>query len=259
MAAGIRHSKSARPDAGEEIPRAALAIARRWREVIVVIVCVAAANALRVLNADVASWLFVLVVAAAVLAVVGLRERLEAGKQEVRELARRDALTGVGNSRALRERLAYEVTRHERHGRSLSVLLLDLDDFERINDRLGHPVGDQVLRAVADALCRAVRDEDTVVRQAGDEFAVIAPDVDHDGAPMLARRIDRALAAVAAGGEYLTASIGWAVYPDDGINPEEILGSAKAAELDAKCGRQAQASSTGAQVVQLRPPSQLEG
>ncbi len=259
MATQTRHPDLSRSDRGEDIPRVALAIARRWREVLILIVCVAAADALRVLDADIAAWLLVLVVAATVFAIVALRERLAAGEREVLELARRDPLTGVGNSRALRERLAYEVTRHERHGRFLSVLLLDVDNFERVNERLGHPVGDQVLRAIADALTRVVRDEDTVVRPAGDQFAVIAPDVDDNGAQRLARRIDHALADVAAGGEYLTASIGWAVYPDDGIDPEELLGSAKAAEIEAKCARQKQPRPAGARVVHLRPPSERDG
>ncbi len=199
-----------------------------------------------------------LVVAASVVGIVVLRERLADGQREVEALGRRDALTGIGNSRALRERLAYEVTRHGRHSRLLTVLLLDLDDFDRINERLGHPVGDQVLRAVADALIAAVRGEDTVVRIAGDQFAVIAPDVDGDSAPLLARRIDRALANVAAGGEYLTASTGWAVYPDDGIDVEELLASAKAAELDAKLERHGRPGDPGAQVYHLRRP-QAEG
>ena len=206
-------------------------------------------------NADVAAWLFVLVVAASVAGIVILRERVADGLREVEALGRRDALTGLGNSRALRERLAYEVTRHGRHHRLLAVLMLDLDDFERINEHLGHPVGDQVLRTVADALTGSVRGEDTVARVAGDQFAVIAPDVDGDSAPLLARRIDRALANVAAGGECITASTGWAVYPDDGIDVEELLASAKSAELDAKLARRRRPSDPGAQIYQLRPPS----
>ena len=180
MATRTEHSRRSRDGAAEEIPRAALVLARHWREVVLVVTCAAAAFALRVFNADVAAWLFVLVVAASVAGIVVLRERLADGQREVEALGRRDALTGIGNSRALRERLAYEVTRHGRHNRLLSVLLLDLDDFDRINERLGHPVGDQVLRAVADSLTAAVRGEDTVVRLAGDQFAVIAPDVDGD-------------------------------------------------------------------------------
>jgi diguanylate cyclase len=258
MATRTGHSRRSRDGDAEDIPRAALALARHWREVLIVLACVAAATALRLADADVAAWLFVVVVGGAVAGIVVLRARVAETRREVDELGRRDALTGVGNSRALRERLAYEVTRHGRHQRLLSVLLLDLDDFHRINDRLGHPVGDQVLRSVADALTSAVRNEDTVVRMAGDQFAVIAPDVDGDSAPLLARRIDRALANVAAGGEFLTASTGWAVYPDDGIDAEELLSSAKAAELDAKLTRRAPAPGPGAQVVQLRPQTERE-
>ena len=69
-------------------------------------------------------------------------------------------------------------SRHRRHGRPLSLIVIDLDGFKEVNDTLGHPVGDQLLRQVADSLAETVRDQDTVVRQGGDEFCVLAPETD---------------------------------------------------------------------------------
>ena len=98
----------------------------------------------------------------------------------MRELAGRDPLTDVGNYRLLHERLHYELHRHQRVNGQLAVLLIDLDRFKQVNERLGHAAGDDVLRRVALTLRGAVRQQDTVARQGGDEFAVLAPDTDAD-------------------------------------------------------------------------------
>jgi diguanylate cyclase (GGDEF)-like protein len=111
------------------------------------------------------------------------------------ELCSRDALTTLLNRRGVLECLDRERARAERHRRELSVLFLDLDRFKEFNDRYGHRVGDEVLRAVADRASRFLRFQDTVGRLGGDEFLVILPDTgEHE-----AREIGHRLAAELAG------------------------------------------------------------
>ena len=166
----------------------------------------------------------ILIVAAGV--VVHLRERLTAAVAAVGAEARIDALTGVGNYRLLDERLRYELMRHRRSGRPLSVVILDLDNFKAVNDVLGHLVGDQLLRDVADALRATVREADTVVRQGGDEFCILAPETGTEEAALLVARIKYALRALVAVGEPLSTSAGYATFPDDATSPEVLLAQA---------------------------------
>src|SRR5207245_5464160 len=125
-------------------------------------------------------------------------------------------LTGVGNYRLLHDRLEYELLRHRRGRRPLAVLLIDLDRFKHVNERLGHAAGDDVLRRVASALGGAVRLQDTIARQGGDEFAVLAPETDREAAAMLATRIRDRVASVHFAGKSIGATVGISVYPDDG-------------------------------------------
>ena len=178
----------------------------------------------------------ILVVAAGV--VVHLRERLTAAIEAVGAEARIDALTGVGNYRLLDERLRYELMRHRRTGRPLSLVVLDLDNFKAVNDVLGHPVGDQLLREVAATLCATVREQDTVVRQGGDEFCILAPESNADEADLLAGRIKHALRGLIAVGEPLSTSVGCATFPDDASSPELLLAQADLAQRrDKAAGR----------------------
>lgn len=158
-----------------------------------------------------------------------LRELLEGGAAELRELAASDPLTGVGNYRRLHERLEYELVRHRREGGALALLLIDLDHFKQVNERRGHAAGDDVLRRVATTLREAVRSQDTVARQGGDEFAVLAPETDAEGATMLAARIRDRLSRVQFAGDTIGATVGWSVYPADGRTAAELL--ARADEL----------------------------
>jgi diguanylate cyclase (GGDEF)-like protein len=174
-------------------------------------------------------------VVAAVL-VVRLRERVEAGQAALRDLALRDPLTGAGNYRLLYSRLTYEIARHRRSGGTFAVLLLDLDGFKEVNDRSGHLAGDRLLRDVAAALEETVRAQDTVARQGGDEFSVLAPETGEDAALVLATRIEDALGAAGVG-----ASVGWALYPEDGRDLEELLERADARQRRVKGRRRAEA------------------
>ena len=158
------------------------------------------------------------------------RERLETYSQ-------RDPLTGVGNYRVLRERLRYEIVRHERHRRSFAILLLDLDLFKLVNDRYGHLEGDRLLRGVARALTKAVRDQDTVSRQGGDEFSVLLPETGDRGAAIVAAKVNASLAEIAIGGVPMRASIGWAIFPQEARSPEALLAAADERQRAAKQSR----------------------
>ena len=152
-----------------------------------------------------------------------LREGLEAGRVQLAEQARTDALTGVGNLRLRDERLAYELARHRRTGRPLALLVLDLDRFKDVNDTEGHPAGDRLLREVARVLGETVRSGDTVARPGGDEFCVIAPETGAEEAQSLAGRVEAALAELSAAGRPLSASVGAALFPRDGGSAEALI------------------------------------
>jgi diguanylate cyclase (GGDEF)-like protein len=183
-------------------------------------------------------------------AVAHLREGLMDRQRELSNLVRRDPLTGVGNRRLLAERLRYELARHRRSDRRLALLVLDLDGFKAVNDRLGHPIGDRLLRDVAQALDAAVRDGDTVVRHGGDEFCVVAPETDRDAATSLGHRLSVALGQIEGVDGPLSASIGVAVFPEDAPTADLLISAADLAERQAKAeGRTALVPVTHLRVV----------
>ena len=104
-------------------------------------------------------------------------------------VARTDALTGCLNRAAFQETLSRELERSERACKTLSLTLLDLDDFKDVNERHGHPAGDEVLRLVGEALRKAVRPYDHVARYGGDEFAIVALDATEEEAVRAAKRV----------------------------------------------------------------------
>jgi diguanylate cyclase (GGDEF)-like protein len=115
--------------------------------------------------------------------------------REARELADLDALTGLHNRRYFHETLAREIARAQRYGRGLTLVVLDLDDFKEVNDRIGHLGGDAVLADAAARVRDVVRSADIACRVGGDEFAVIVPEAGLDDAHELVERIQRAIAA----------------------------------------------------------------
>lgn len=131
-----------------------------------------------------------------------LRER------EVQLLSVRDPLTGVANRRHIMDELEREVTRSTRDGLSLSVIMVDLDHFKRINDQYGHHAGDQVLRTAASILADAVRQTDTLGRFGGEEFLILLPNTDLSAAREVAERCREQLRAVTivVAGKHLTIS-----------------------------------------------------
>jgi diguanylate cyclase (GGDEF)-like protein/PAS domain S-box-containing protein len=153
-----------------------------------------------------------------------LTERKHA-EEKVQLLAVTDPLTGLGNYRRLVEALDAEVKRTGRTGRPFAILLLDLDQLKKINDRYGHLIGSQALCRLADVLrvfCRAI---DTAARYGGDEFAIILPETTAATARLVASRIRSRLAADSLQPP-LSASIGMAVCPQDGETMEALLRAA---------------------------------
>jgi len=171
-------------------------------------------------------------------AIAFLRERLEASEARYRLLAELDPLTGVGNYRVLSERLPRELRRHRRRGDQLALVVLDLDDFKRVNDELGHQQGDRVLQEVAERLTEGVRTDDILVRHGGDEFSVIAPETDRAAAESLAERLREAVAEIRVDGRRLGASAGCAVFPSDAETLNQLLDHA---DDELRCGKESRA------------------
>jgi diguanylate cyclase (GGDEF)-like protein len=174
------------------------------------------------------------VVGGSVAVLAAVRARLVSERSAMRRWALTDPLTGAANRRGLGERIEYEVARHARQSHRFAVVMIDLDGFKLVNDRYGHPAGDELLRDVAASLREAVRDQDTVARLGGDEFCVLAPETDRAGGAHLADRVGAAIRRVTTGLEALSASVGVAIYPDDGTTPTAVLGAADAAQIAAK-------------------------
>jgi diguanylate cyclase (GGDEF)-like protein len=175
---------------------------------------------------------------ASVLVLVAVRERLVRERDQLRDVALSDPLTGIANRRLLLARADYEVARHMRAQHKFAVVMIDLDGFKLLNDRFGHAAGDELLCDVATGLMAAVRAQDTVARIGGDEFCVLAPETDGSGIPQLTRRVTAAVADAAIGLQMLRASVGVAVFPDDGVKPDELLRIADERMLSTKRQRQ---------------------
>ncbi len=156
----------------------------------------------------------------------------------VERQANTDGLTELPNRRHFEEALEGEISRAERFGGSLALILADLDDFKQVNDRYGHQAGDDVLQTFADILRTTVREIDLPSRYGGEEFAVLLPQTDLEGAHRLAERLRRALAArpmaTQPGGLVaVTASFGVAAFPD-APTPAALFASADEALYRAK-------------------------
>jgi diguanylate cyclase (GGDEF)-like protein len=149
--------------------------------------------------------------------------------------AQTDSLTGLYNHRYFHERLRAELTRATRTHDSIAVLMLDIDDFKRVNDVFGHGTGDQLLIALADVLRGAVRLSDVVCRLGGEEFGIIMPSCDAGDALGLARRIiDRMEEQTFEPADKLTLSVGITQGPEHATNPRELVACAEAAMMTAK-------------------------
>ena len=171
-------------------------------------------------------------------------------EEQIRSLAFYDSLTGLPNRRLFKQQLEHSIAMAKRNEKMLVTLALDLDQFKRINDTLGHDAGDQLLQEVAKRLLRCLRESDRVTRServdydssvarlGGDEFNVLLNDVaDLQNSSKVARRIIESVAlpiTVAKHEVFVTSSIGIAVYPSDGKESDTLLQNADAAMYHAK-------------------------
>jgi diguanylate cyclase (GGDEF)-like protein/PAS domain S-box-containing protein len=153
-------------------------------------------------------------------------------------IAQHDFLTDLPNRMLLNDRLTQAIALARRRGNHLAVLFVDLDRFKLVNDSLGHAIGDQLLRSVAERLVTCMRSADTVSRQGGDEFVVLLSHIEHaEDAAASARKVLTALSepqGIAREALQITASIGVSIYPDDGHDGEALIRRADAAMYRAK-------------------------
>ena len=149
------------------------------------------------------------------------------GGGQLRELADTDPLTGCANRRVLDRRLREELDRARRYDQVVTVVLLDVDDFKRVNDTFGHQVGDRVLKDLAVLLRRELRTMDFLARYGGEEFVVVLPETGGTGARLFADQILRRVAQHNFGDAMIavnaTVSAGLATFPDDRVGDDESL------------------------------------
>jgi diguanylate cyclase (GGDEF)-like protein len=170
-----------------------------------------------------------------------VRER-EHVVEQLRHMAQHDPLTGLPNRISMQQRLALAIEFAKRNRKKLAVMLVDLDDFKRINDGRGHTVGDHVLAAIAGRLRSSVRGSDTVARYGGDEFVVLAGELDRaqDAGHIAEKIADMVSVPIAVDGavETVGCSIGISLYPDDAEVAEVLIERADRAMYAAKAAKQ---------------------
>lgn len=163
------------------------------------------------------------------------RKRREDYTQHV---AHHDFLTGLPNRTLLQDRMQSAIQRAKRGCNKVAALMIDLDHFKRVNDSLGHHIGDQLLKIVSERILSCVRGTDTVARMGGDEFAVLLSDISDDAGieRVASNLVERVSAPVHVGGHelFVTPSIGISRYPDDGDELQLLLMNADSAMYRAK-------------------------
>lgn len=161
-----------------------------------------------------------------------------ATEERLRHMATHDVLTGLPNRSLLSDRLRMAVAQARRTGEGFSVVALDLDGFKKVNDALGHPVGDALLRVAGERLCETLRDVDTLARVGGDEFVAVLPGaVEEAEIQIVARRMISAMQLpfeIQGHALYVSTSIGAATYPQHGESEVKLLAHADTALYRAK-------------------------
>ena len=165
-------------------------------------------------------------------------EALRNSEARMTHSAEHDFLTGLPNRMLLNDRVNQAINLAPRHRKKVAILFLDLDGFKHINDSLGHPTGDRLLKSIAQRLVACVRGADTVSRQGGDEFVVLLSEIGHpEDAAITARRMLQTVAeahSIDHHDLHVTTSIGLSVYPDDGQDAETLIKNADTAMYQAK-------------------------
>jgi diguanylate cyclase len=169
---------------------------------------------------------------------------LQVSAEEAYKLATLDPLTGLCNRRLAQQRLGAEVSRSERYGHPLTVLMLDLNGFKQINDRYGHGAGDNVLRVFAERLSRVIRASDLAVRMGGDEFMVVLPECQPQQVEGLLERLGPVEYDIEGEKVRITFAAGWAGYQRD-ETPEQIIERADQALYVQKRARKPTPTSAG--------------
>jgi diguanylate cyclase (GGDEF)-like protein len=156
-----------------------------------------------------------------------LMEQLRRQEEHLRFMAQHDALTGLPNRLSMQQRLALALELAKRNRKKLAVMLVDLDDFKSINDTRGHPAGDQALTQLAARLRTSVRGSDTVARYGGDEFVILAGELDRaEDAGMIAEKVADMIQvpiALEGGPAQVGCSIGISLFPDDAQDGETLI------------------------------------
>jgi diguanylate cyclase (GGDEF)-like protein len=170
--------------------------------------------------------------------------------EEVEQRARTDFLTGLPNQRDFQATLSIELSRAHRHNRTLSLLMIDLDFLKEVNDRFGHPRGDEVIKRIAGTIRHTCRETDFPARYGGEEFAVILPETPLSGGIEVAERLRRNIAAedFADIGQ-VTASIGVSAYPVNALTKVDLIRAADQALYNAKNGGRDRVAYFEAQLV----------
>jgi diguanylate cyclase (GGDEF)-like protein len=179
----------------------------------------------------------VIALAGLFLAFRGAQRRERAALKRIEWLAHFDSVTSLPNRALLSDRLAQEVARSRRNGGPFSLLLFDLDGFKDVNDTWGHAAGDRVLALVGERSRACVRGSDTVGRLGGDEFMAILPGTEREGAVAVAEKLRESLSApypLESAVAQVGVSVGIAMYPQHGAEPDALLTAADAALYEAK-------------------------
>ena len=173
---------------------------------------------------------------------------------QAHQMAYYDSLTGLPNRNLLQDRFNQAISHAERRRKPLALLLLDLDEFKRVNDKLGHTAGDKLLQAVAERLAASIRGMDTACRYGGDEFVLMLPDIAKPS--MISEVVSKVRARLSQPYAFenyaihITASVGCAMYPSDGKTYDDLIKRADNAMYGAK-----DVGATACKVELLHTPS----
>ena len=174
--------------------------------------------------------------------------------EQVQELASTDGLTGVANRYTFQQRLVRELERAARAGDDVSLAMIDIDHFKKLNDAHGHQAGDGVLRRVAATLSEHCRAYDTVARYGGEEFGLILPSTDREETRELVERLRQEVAR-AQGEPRATISAGIATFPTDATDPEQLVAAADGALYESKRAGRNRVTASARHLRAAEPPA----